>query len=236
MSQQTIEQTTDFFNVPELYLLAEAFDGKILFGLPDKEIYQLQGDEVFEGAYERLIEKNILTDEGKLTKGGAIIIKTLQAYHQSNKYVRINNMMFAFMPDEQDELILLVEVERQKKYKLFVVSKAKAFDLLASFFPVVLREPEEKERTFLKTLLTHQERHHINEFEPEKIMNLEVFCSGKGALESRNDKAYMQWLVFEQEQRLIMINPVEKKYYHASQHGFLKVLFDHLEFPYQGAK
>jgi len=230
------EQTTDFFTAPELYLLADAFDGRILFGLPDKEIYQLQGEEVFEDAYNRLIEKNILTKEGRLTKGGAVIIKALQAYHQSKKFVRINNVMFAFREEEENELIMLVEVERQEKYKFFVASKLRIFDLLATFYPVVLREPEEKEKTFLKSALAHHERHDIDEYEPESIMNIEVFHYGKGPLESRNSKVYQQWLVFEKNERLIMINPIEKQYYHASQYWFLKVLFDDLEFLYQEAK
>ena len=79
-----------------MYLLAAAFGGNILFGLPEKQIYQLQGKEVFKEAHERLIEKELLTPEGKITKAGAIVIQAVEYYHQSEKYVRIHNLMFAF--------------------------------------------------------------------------------------------------------------------------------------------
>ena len=97
------EETTKIFTAPELYLLAAAFGGKALFGLPEKEIYQLKGDGVFQEAYQRLIDKEILTTEGKITRGGAFIIQAVEMYHQSKKYVRINNLMFAFQEKNQDE-------------------------------------------------------------------------------------------------------------------------------------
>jgi len=66
-----MKKSTDTFTVPELYLLAAAFGGNVLFGLPEKQIYQLRGEEVFKEAHERLIEKEIITADGKITKGGS---------------------------------------------------------------------------------------------------------------------------------------------------------------------
>ena len=106
----------DTFTAPELYLLGAAFGGDVLFGLPEKESYQLQGEEVFKEAHDRLIEKELLTPEGKITKAGAIVIQAVQYYHQSEKYVRIHNLMFAFRAQDEDELILLVELEERGHY------------------------------------------------------------------------------------------------------------------------
>ena len=138
-----MQTSTDTFNVVELYLLAAAFGGNVLFGLPEKEVFQLKGEEVFEEAHKRLIEKGILTAEGKITDGGAQVIQAIEYYHKSQKYVRINNLMFAFREQDVDELIVLLELEENKTYQLFVVSKALVLSMLGEKFPVVLREPEE---------------------------------------------------------------------------------------------
>jgi len=231
------DNTTDFFNAPELYLLAAAFEGEVLLGLPEKEIYQLLGEEVFEEANNRLIAKGILTKEGRLTKGGALIIKALESYHQSRKYVRINNLMFAFFEEEhKDELVMLSEIEKGEKYKLFIIAKSKVLKLLIDHFPIIGREPDEAEKEFRKHTLTHQERHEVDAYQPDHIMNMEVF-DGSLILKSESTRdTHQQWLVFEREEKLIMVETQEKKYYHASQYFFMKMLFDELEFPYQEVK
>lgn len=225
--------TTDTFNVPELFLLADAFEGNILFGLPDKRIYQLEGEAVFEDAYNLLKEKGILNEEGHITDGGMIVIQALEFYYQSKKYVRINNMMFAFREKEADEVILLIEIEEQRKYKLMVVSKAIVLRLFGDHFPIVFREPKEHEKTFLKEKLPHYEKHEIEQFETDIVFNLERFHVGESKQEVTNSAFYQQWLVFEKDEKLIMVDTVNQIYYHASQYWFLKVLFDELEFPYK---
>ncbi|MUK87588.1 DUF5081 family protein [Ornithinibacillus sp. L9] len=229
--------STDAFNVPELYLLAAAFGGNVLFGLPEKEIYQLKGEEVFEEAHNRLIEKQIITPDGKITKAGAIIIQAIEYYHQSKKYVRINNIMFAFSDHNDDELILLVELEEKSLYKLFVVSKAIVLKMLGEKFPIILREPQEEEKTFLKEELSNQDRHDTEQYDPgSSLINLEFFHLDNQPQEATNPSFYQQWLAFVKEEKLLMVDTVKRKYYHASQYWFLKVLFDEMEFPYKEAK
>jgi hypothetical protein len=230
------DKATDTFTVPELYLLAAAFDGHVLFGLPEKEIYQLKGEEVFAEAHQQLVEKEIITSEGKLTDGGAIIVQAVEFYHQSNKYVRINNLMFAFRQEEEDELILLVEIEEQEKYKLLVLSKAIVLKVLGENFPVVFREPVEEEKTFLKVELSHEERNEIDQHELDHLMNIEFFHLKEKHQDGFNPSYYQQWFIFEKENKLMMIDTVQKRYYHASQYWFLKLLFDEMEFPYKEAK
>lgn len=230
-------QPIDIFTVPELYLLAAAFDAEVLFGLPDKAIYQLKGEEVFAEAYEQLKAKEILTSEGKLTDGGAMIVQAVQFYHQSKKYVRINNMMFAFREEEDDELILLVEVEEQTTYKLFVMSKAFVLKMLSDIFPLVLREPDEQETTFTKKELSHHDKQLVKNYEiTDELMNIECFRLTAEKKHRSNPQYYEQWLVFEKDDQLMMVDTVTETYYHASQYWFLKILFDELEFPYKEAK
>ena len=232
-----MDTSTDTFHVVELYLLAAAFGGNVLFGLPEKEVFQLQGEEVFENAHKRLIEKEILTSDGKITDGGALVIRAIEYYHQSKKYVRINNLMFAFREQDVDELVVLLELEEKETYQLFVVSKALVLGMLGEKFPVVLREPGEKEKSFLKIELSNRERQEIEKFEPESMfMNLELFHLEEERREISNPTYYQQWLIFTRDEKLIMVDPINKKYYHASQYWFMKVLFDEMEFPYKEAK
>ncbi|MFB6468428.1 DUF5081 family protein [Cytobacillus sp. Hz8] len=227
----------DTFSAPELYLLAAAFGGNVLFGLPEKQIFQFQGEEVFKLAHDRLIEKGIVTSEGKITQGGAIVIKAMEYYHQSQKYVRINNLMFSFREKEEDELILLVELEEKGQYQLRVVSKAIILKKLMDSIPLILREPQENERTFLKKELSNQERHKVENFEPERMfMNLEIFHLKEEPRDRYNSNYYQQWLIFTKDEKLIMVDTVNKKYYHVSQYWFLKLLFDEMDFPYKEEK
>ncbi|MEH7118625.1 DUF5081 family protein [Neobacillus vireti] len=229
--------SADVFTAPELYLLAAAFGGNVLFGLPEKEIFQLQGEEVFKEAHERLREKGIITTDGKITKNGAVIIQIVQFYQQSEKYVRVNNLMFAFREKGSDELIVLVETAKQGQYQLRVTSKAFMLKMLCDHFPLIVREPAAKEKTFLKTELSNQERHETESFEPEEMfMNLEFFHLKEEHRDRFNWHYYQQWLIFTKDEKLIMVDTVNKKYYHASQYWFLKVLFDELEFPYKEAR
>jgi hypothetical protein len=232
-----MEPSTDTFSVAELYLLAAAFGGNVLFGLPEKEIFQLKGEELFKEAHHRLIEKEIITPDGKITKTGAIVIRTIEFYHQSEKFVRVNNLMFAFREREKDEVIVLVELEEQGHYQLRVTSKALILKMLSEHFPLIVREPAEKEKTFLKVELSHLERREMEKFEPEHMfMNLEFFHLKEKPRDKFNSNYYQQWIVFTKEEKLIMVDAVNKKYYHASQYWFLKVLFDEMDFPYKEAK
>lgn len=232
-----MERSTDTFSVAELYLLAAAFGGNVLFGLPEKEVYQLKGEEVFKEAHNRLIEKKIISPEGKITRSGALIIQTLEFYHQSQKYVRINNLLFAFRERERDEVIVLVELERQGSYQLRITSKATLLKMLSEQFPVMVREPVEMEKAFLKKELSNQERRETESYEPEEMfMNLEFFHLKEEHKDRFNWHYYQQWLIFTKDEKLIMVDTVNKKYYHASQYWFLKVLFDEMDFPYKEEK
>lgn len=232
-----MNESTDVFTVPELYLLAAAFDGNVLFGLPDKEIFQLKGEEVFAEAYKQLQKKEILTSEGELSDGGAMIVQAIEFYHQSRKYIRINNLMVAFREKEEDELIVLIELEEQTTYKLFVISKAIVLKMLSKIFPMILREPKEQEKNFLKKELSNKEQQVIKNYEiTDELMNIECFRLTAEQHHMSNPQYYEQWLIFIKENRLIMVDTVQEKYYHASQYWFLKLLFDELEFPYKEAK
>src|SRR5690625_963817 len=113
----------DLFHVTELYLLANAFSVDVLFGLPDKKLYQLQGKAIFDEAFSKLKQKHIFTEEGKLTKGGAYVIRALELYSQSKKYVRIHNVMYASQEKEADHIIMFTHMEDKTYYGLAFITK-----------------------------------------------------------------------------------------------------------------
>ncbi|KYG26031.1 DUF5081 family protein [Alkalihalobacillus trypoxylicola] len=229
-----VTTSNDTFNVPELYLMAAAFKGNTLFGIPDKQTYQLKGSAIFEEAHHRLIGKGILSTEGKLTKNGAVIISVLKEYYSSKKFVRINHLMFAFRDEKAEELIILAEMEEQKAYKLHVVAKPIILKMLSDKLPLILREPDESEKGFLKKELTSEEKKSIQSFQPsDQSINFERFQLNESKKEATNPEYYQQWLIFEKDEKLMMVDTVQKEYYHASQYWFLKILFDELDFPYK---
>lgn len=169
-------KTEETFHVTELFLLAAAFDGEMIFGLPDKKAYQLMGDEIFKEANDQLIEKGILTPEGKMTKGGFYAVRALELYYNSKKYVRIQNMMFGFQEKDEDELIMLMEMEEGTYYRLYMISKALVLTLLSDRFPFILREPQEDEKEFLQKEVSSAMKEKLVQFEPgDDFMNLEFF-------------------------------------------------------------
>lgn len=223
----------DTFDVTELYLLAAAFDAEALFGLPDKKIFQLQGEEPWSQAHAKLINKGVFDKKGSLTKSGAVIIKTLYTYFFSQKYVRINNLMFAFREKEAEEVIILVETA-DKTYKLYVMAKPLVLKLLGEKVPLLNREPAEVEKNFLQRELSLEDKDAIKEIEvTNDIVNIELFHPRVKPQINTNPNHYQQWLVLSKDKKLIMIDTTQQQYYQASQYWFMKVLFDALDFPYQ---
>ncbi len=226
----------DLFHVTELYLLANAFSVDVLFGLPDKKLYQLQGKAIFDEAFSKLKQKNIFTEEGKLTKGGAYVIRALELYSQSKKYVRIHNVMFAFQEKEADEIIMLTEMEDQTYYRLAFISKALVLTILGERFPLILREPKANEKDFLKKEASTETKKELSTYDPgdsENFMNIEYFHMNEQPQKIDNPAFYQQWLTFTKDEALWMVDPTTDTYYHASQYAFLQLLFDEMDFPYK---
>ncbi|MBC1981217.1 DUF5081 family protein [Listeria welshimeri] len=227
--------TVDVFSPVELYLLLSPLETKYLFGIPDKLTFLLKGEDVFAEGFERLKSKGILTDTGELTDGGGFLIESLMEYHQSKKYVRMNQLMFAFSEKASNEVLVMIEVTSQKEYRFERMNKIYALAMIKDFFPLVNREPGERETEFLKEELTNEERKRAVAFEPEKnFISMEFFHMEEEPKEEKNEKYYKQYLAFEMEDKLMMVDVVNETYYRGSQYALMKLLFDELELPYKG--
>jgi len=213
------KNVTDTFHITELFLLAAAFNAETLFGLPDKKTYQLMGSEKFKEAHESLIKKEIFTPDGKITTGGAYVIRALEFYYLSPKYVRIHNVMFGFRAEDEDELIMLMEVEDGTEYRINVISKAFVLKLLSDRFPLILREPKEEEKDFLKEEVSYLLKKELETYEPDdNFMNMEFFQLG----DTQEKVTYEQWLAFTKDDELIMVDPITDKYYYAKNYYLMK--------------
>lgn len=74
-------------------------------------------------------------------------------------------------------------------------------------------------------------------FNPEKnFISMEFFHLEEKTQEASNPAFYKQYLSFEMENKLIMVDVVNEAYYQGSQYALLKLLFDELAFPYKEDK
>ncbi|MBC8830294.1 DUF5081 family protein, partial [Escherichia coli] len=105
----------------------------------------LKGEDVFAEGFDRLKGKGILNDAGELTDGGGFLIDSLIEYYQSKKYVRMNQLMFAFPEKTPNELLVMIEITPQKEYRFERMNKIYALEMIKDFFPLIRREPGERE-------------------------------------------------------------------------------------------
>lgn len=224
----------DTFTPVELYLLLAPFEVKHIFGIPDKMTYLLKGEDVFAEGFEMLKTKGILNDAGNLTDGGGFLIDSLVEYYESTKYVRLNQLMFAFPKKTSNEVLVMIEIKPQKEYRFERMNKIHALAMMRELFPIINREPGPKETEFLKEELTNEERKRASVFEPgTNFISMEFFHIEETPQEASNPAFYKQYLSFEMENKLIMVDVVNEAYYQGSQYTLLKLLFDELAFPYK---
>lgn len=229
MMTETKVTRNDVFHLYELYLMAEATENEVIFGLPDKSVYAITDPHYLETAKEAIQEKGILDEEGHISEGGFFVIKALQEYATSKKYVQLNNLMIAFSESEPDELIVLTEVENQTYYQIKVIDKRLVLKDLFDSLPIVQREPLSDETEFTLKKLRNRERRSILEEEVEEnVLSIAVFDTNAVQMEEE----FAQWLYFMEEDKLCAVNVEEESYYRASQYWLMKELFDSLEIPY----
>ncbi|MGC6768040.1 DUF5081 family protein [Enterococcus sp. LJL51] len=217
--------TQDVFHVTELFLLSDAIQAKALFGLPDRSLYGMMDRNYLDEAKAKIQEKGILDEAGHLTDGGYLIIKSIEEYAASRKYVQINNLMIAFSELEEDMCIVLTEIEPQEYYILRVIDKYLVMKELFDHLAIVKREPLADETEFvLKKARNRERRSFLDKDIPDNALSLEVYSIEK------NEKS--AWLCFVEEDKLYSVSVEDESYYRASQYWLMKELFDSLEIPY----
>ncbi|WP_088815596.1 MULTISPECIES: DUF5081 family protein [Listeria] len=228
--------STDTFQTEELFLLISAFGGDTLFGLPDRQVFQLRGEEGFQRAYERLLDKQILDETGAMTDGGAIVVDALSRYQACPSFVRLNQFMFGFSAEDTENAYLLVEVEAGKSYRFEVLDKVLILQLLTNHFPLLQRDTPNVEQTFLTRPLTLDERKRVSACEPdERFISMEYFHVEETPMEEENPAFYQQYFVVAWQDKLVAIDVVRDDYKQVSGYWLWNELYRELQFPVKEA-
>ncbi|MBC2265065.1 DUF5081 family protein [Listeria booriae] len=212
------------FSLEEMYLLANSFSRSSIFGLPAKSVLLVRDSSNMEFAYQALKNKGILNEQGEVTHAGAYAIRALEEYTRSEKYVQIQQVIFAF-PKDTSELVFIVKIGKEEGYQLHRMSKVLVPQLLIKKLDLINREAMEDEELFLLKRQRIEQRQKLdNSLTQENLIDLRIF-GVSNTLE--------HWIIFDVDEMLFTINTQTKEYYRASQYWLMKILFDTLEIPYK---
>ncbi|WPC42617.1 DUF5081 family protein [Clostridium sp. JS66] len=107
-------------NSNELYYLNRALDGMEIYGVdPVENIVNTLGSG--KTAKESLIEKNILTKEGKINERSYLLIEGLEKYKKAKKYLWVNSRIVAL---DDTNFVIHLEKEEEGKIVLKEITKA----------------------------------------------------------------------------------------------------------------
>lgn len=220
----------DHFQLNELFLLAKTTIGEHLFGLPDEKAYGFLDKGYMEKAHKALKEKGVLTKEGKLTDGGFFVVRALEEYKRSSKYIRINNLMIAFSEREKGKVIVLTEVRRNTDYRLTVMDHLALFKELYDSLEIVSREPRSDEKEFLYRMVKNNEQKRLEQKKlSEETLIFQDFDRAV-AVEKQID-SYQHWVFFIEEETLYGLNVREEGICRISQYWLIEKLMTALELP-----
>ncbi|WP_309244912.1 DUF5081 family protein [Bacillus sp. WMMC1349] len=225
--------TIDTLTASELYVLAGAVGVTYLFGLPEREQLALIDPDCAEKAKDSLIKKGVLTSEGKMTDAAFQLAEALKCYQKSSEYARFNNVMCAFLPNDEEHIIVITEIEADTAYTVDFLEKREVYLTIISTVSFLLREPREKDQTFLLKNMNLEERAEVLEMDLEKAEVLAVETFKQAPEHDHTDTGlYESALYFTKGEDFIAIDPLRERYEWISIHMLNKRLFDALKIVY----
>ena len=218
---------TALYTAEELLLLASAFDCKMLFGLPDRQLLVMKNRQGFEEAKKSLIDKKLMTSDEKLTKDGAIVISLLEQYASSNRYIRLDNLMTGF---GQDEHLITIKWREDGDFQLFVHQDIAFLKRIMEGYPLFKREPLPEDTTYLKKSIgVNDVKNYLEKDEP----TVQLECFTINYIEKTT--SVEQWMFFEKNGKLQGIDVNNEIAYQLSQYFLVKKIYDFYRFPYKEA-
>lgn len=215
------------FTAEELLLLASAFDCRLLFGLPDRQLLVMKNQQGFEEAKQGLVDKNIMDVEGKLTKDGFTLVQVLEQYASSDRYIRLDNLMTGFGKDEH---LITIKWLEEGKLQLFVHQNIAFLKRIMEGYPLFNREPLQEDTSYLKRQIQMEETEEYFE-SGNPTVQLECFTIN---YEEQSATAE-QWMFFENNGQLQGIDIENNIVYQLSQYFLVKKIYDFYRFPYKEA-
>ncbi|MED1739603.1 DUF5081 family protein [Bacillus swezeyi] len=227
----------DTLTAAELYVLAGAAGVSYIFGLPEREQLALTEPDCAVKALDGLIEKGILTKEGKLTRAAFFMTEMLKQYQESKEYVRFNNVMCAFLPDDEERVIVLTEIGPGKVYTFDYLEKREVYLSLISKVSFLMREPREKDRTFLTKPMNPGEKAEVRamDLDEKEILAVETFRFA--AVQSLTDPGFQTTnLYFTKGEDFICIDPLNDRYEWISLYIMNNRIYDALHINFRAGR
>ncbi|EIT87214.1 hypothetical protein A374_01414 [Fictibacillus macauensis ZFHKF-1] len=214
---------TEYFTALELFLLCDAFEGKLLFGLPSRDSFDVLGEVIYKEAFERLIKKGIISHEHQITNEGAFVISMLEDYYSSDKYIRINQFMLGFNERDPTQVVFLSEREEyEEQYDLGVMSTNVVMETIKERFPTMLGNQQDATEDLFKEPISKKEvGEHLDDVD---LLNIEIFNIKEKLRNINNAAFYKQLLIFESKGKLIMADVVKKIYERVSPYYIYSML------------
>lgn len=219
----------DFFSIYELYFLLDAFDGKVLFGLPSREELIISSEQIWEEAREALIEKQVINDDNKFTEGGFLLVETLREYCEGSSLTIINNFYIMLSRDEDFSIVIIDDEDR---YQVLRISQLNCLKMIYEKISQIRRKPQEDEKTFLKKKVEMTDSLE-KAFLSDDLIAINYFPLKEMAKSDNAKNLMLQFICTETNGQLFLYDIKEDQPYRYSQYYFLERIFTWLGIPFK---
>lgn len=219
----------DNFSIFELYFLLDAFQGKLLMGLPSRDELTISSESIWIDAKEALEAKQLVDEEGGLTEAGFVITEVLREYCTGHSLTVINNFYIMYSKETNSSVVI---VDTLQGYQLLKLTPLSLLAFLQEKLPLMLREPSDGEVDFLKKELALTEQLE-NALGQEDVVVIQHYPL-KSMTESKHQKELLsQLLVTDYEGQLLGYDVQKDELYQLSQYYFLERLYTWLAIPFR---
>lgn len=227
----------DALTAAELYVLAGAAGVNYIFGLPEREQLALIEPDCATEAKNSLIKKGILTVEGKLTRAAYFLTEMLKRYQESKEYVRFNNVLCAFLPEDEERVLVLTEINKGKEYTFDYLEKREVYLSIISNVSFLRRRPSEKDRAFLTKPMNPEEKAEVREMDLDKKEILAVETFNLASVPSLTNPGFQTTnLYFTKGEDFICIDPLQDRYEWVSLYIMNNRIYDALHINFRAGR
>ena len=219
----------NYFSIFELYFLLDAFQGKLLMGLPSKEELTISSESIWTDAKEALEDKQLVDEDGRLTEAGFVVTEVLREYCMGHSLTIINNFYIMYSKETNSSVVI---VDTLQGYQLLKLTPLSLLVFLQEKLPLMLGEPSDGEASFLKQelVLTEQLEGALSQEDVVVIQHYPL----KSMTESKHQKELLsQLLVTDYEGRLLGYDVQKDELFQYSQYYFLERLYTWLAIPFR---
>ena len=129
-------------NIEEIYVLNRALDGKDIFGLP---AFHNMGSSnmLIKSVKNQLIRKGLLENESAFTMEGVQLVKLMDDYKKSCKYVKIGSILIGIKNEKTATVLLRKGIPVEYEFNILNLSDCHSH--LSDYYPFLI--PNKKAKT-----------------------------------------------------------------------------------------